>query len=72
MEMSHDLVPVARRDSGVSHECDSECWLYGTEYEGWRLCNPLDVPLKLGWKRYDACKCDSEQHSSYAKMFQGL
>lgn len=49
VEMSHDLPWNPPR---VSHDCQEECWVYGREYPGWRLCSPLDLPLKLGWRRY--------------------
>ncbi len=52
VEMSYDVPSSVKKSSGVSHDCSKECWVYGTEYKSWQLYSPLDIPLKLGWKRY--------------------
>ncbi|XP_064392242.1 histone-lysine N-methyltransferase SETDB1-like isoform X2 [Halichondria panicea] len=51
VEMSYDVPSSVKKSSGVSHDCSKECWVYGTEYKSWQLYSPLDIPLKLGWKR---------------------
>ncbi len=52
VEMSHDVPPAVKKNSDVSHDCGKECWVYGTECKTWQMYSPLDIPLKLGWKRY--------------------
>ena len=43
--------------------CGEKCWKLGTVVENSQLYSPLDIPLRLGWKRWVELAVDSGRWS---------